>query len=112
MTYNSKRNILGAITLGEKTAYHLFDIGYSKQKGNYSAKLLKKFKWHPEYSTRHRIYQFLNLSYPHIANFLSSFDFNPSGEVVATLDRFGVCLVSDVNTNEDAFSLELGTEGD
>ena len=48
ITYNSRRNILAAIPLTEKIAYHLFDVGYSARKNSPSVKLLKKAKWIPE----------------------------------------------------------------
>ena len=52
VTYNSRRNLLCAIPLAEKAAYHLWDLGYSGQKSNYGAKLLKKSKWQSQYSSR------------------------------------------------------------
>ena len=33
-----------------------------------------------------------------IGNFIAGLDFDPTGESVATLDRYGVCLISDMNT--------------
>lgn len=51
MTFNVRRNILGAISVGKKIAYHLLDIGYSGTKGNYSGKLIRKSKWHAQYGT-------------------------------------------------------------
>lgn len=49
MTYNSKREILGAISTSEEIAYHLWKIEYSRQNSNDSVKLLKKGKWHSQY---------------------------------------------------------------
>ena len=34
VTYNSRRNILGAISVGQRISYHLFDAGYSAMKNN------------------------------------------------------------------------------
>lgn len=51
VSYNSRRNILGAISLDKKVAYHLWVIEYSQQKNNYNIKLLQKAKWHQFYST-------------------------------------------------------------
>ena len=51
MTYNPRRNILAAIPLREKIAYHLFDLGYSVRKNNFSIKLLKKAKWNSDWES-------------------------------------------------------------
>ena len=48
VTYNKRRNFLGALSVVRKTAYHLYSIGYSAQKGSCSVKLLRKSKWHPQ----------------------------------------------------------------
>lgn len=45
LTYNSRRNILGAISFKGKIAYHLFDIEHTKQKANYNVRLLRQTKW-------------------------------------------------------------------
>ena len=39
------------------------------------------------------------------ANFIADLDFDPRGELVATLDRYGVCLISDIDTNNYKFHL-------
>lgn len=52
VSYNSRRNFLCALPLGRKIAYHLYNIGYSAQNSNYSVKLLRKSKWHAQYSTQ------------------------------------------------------------
>ena len=49
VTYNSRRNLLGAIPSGGQIAYHLFNIEYNALKSNYSVKLLRKSKWLPQY---------------------------------------------------------------
>ena len=41
-------------------------------------------------------------------NQITSLDFNPSGEIVATLDRFGNFLLSDLDTLNYNFHLDLG----
>lgn len=51
VTYNSRRGILGTIPCTRKMGFHLFSVGYSGQKGNYSVKLLKKSKWHSQCHT-------------------------------------------------------------
>ena len=48
-TYNPRRNILGALSVRDKIAYHLFNIGYTRQKNKDDVKLLKKLKWPEEY---------------------------------------------------------------
>lgn len=40
-------------------------------------------------------------------NFISGLDFDSSGEVIATIDRHGVCLLSDVNTSSYKFHLNM-----
>lgn len=47
-----------------------------------------------------------------IETWIVTFDFNPSGETMATIDRFGVCLLSDVNTDSYSFHLDMGKQGD
>lgn len=48
MTYNTRRNFLGAIPIGERIAYHIFDTGYSRSKSGCSVKLLRKTKWNSD----------------------------------------------------------------
>lgn len=45
VAYNARRNILGVISLEEKSTYKLIDIGFSAQKNSYMVNLLKKSKW-------------------------------------------------------------------
>ena len=40
-------------------------------------------------------------------NFITSLDFNPQGEKHVTMDRGGICLISDVNTNNYNFHLNM-----
>ena len=51
-----------------------------------------------------------NLLYS-LANAISGLDFNPTGEYVATIDEEGVCLISDVTTNNYIFHKEVGGLG-
>ena len=44
--------------------------------------------------------------YLYQGNTITSFDFNPSGELVATIDSNAKCLVSDINT--DKYSYYVG----
>ena len=51
MTYNSRRNIFGAIPLRGNIVYHLFkvDVGASKLKD--IVRLCRKTKWHSQHRT-------------------------------------------------------------
>ena len=40
-------------------------------------------------------------------NFITGLDFSPNGETAATIDRYGVCLISDVNTDSYHFHLNI-----
>jgi len=49
---------------------------------------------------------------PHLTNFhpdnsITSVDFNPTGETVATFDRYGTFLISDIDTDNYSFHLNL-----
>ena len=50
LTYNTRRNLLGAISAEEKIAYHLFHIDIDSNI-NCNVKLHRKSKWHSQYST-------------------------------------------------------------
>ena len=50
VTYNSRRNILGAMGVGGKTAYHLYNFSTSKSDG--IVKLIRKSRWHSQYSAK------------------------------------------------------------
>ena len=41
-------------------------------------------------------------------NAISGLDFNPLGTLIASIDCSGVCLISDVNTDEYSFHFEMG----
>ena len=49
LTYNPKRNLLGAISLNRKIAYHLFTVDTNCANIKESVKLIRKSKWHPQY---------------------------------------------------------------
>lgn len=51
ITYNSRRGILGTISVSGKISYHLYTIDTNPSQMNNSVKLCRKSKWHPEYST-------------------------------------------------------------
>ena len=38
---------------------------------------------------------------------ITGLDFNPAGELVATIDNDGICLISDVNTGNYNYHLEV-----
>lgn len=40
-------------------------------------------------------------------NCVAGFDFNQNGEIAATVDMLGVCLVSDMNTDSYCFHMNL-----
>ena len=50
ITYNSRRGILGAIPLDQKISYHLFNVGSNASKTKDIVKLIRKSKWHYQYS--------------------------------------------------------------
>lgn len=51
VTYNPRRNFLGAISLSGKIAYHLFKIDINPSKvDNAAVQLCRKTKWSPEYT--------------------------------------------------------------
>ena len=41
-------------------------------------------------------------------NAISGLDFNPSGTLIASMDRSGICLISDVSTDEYSFHSKMG----
>ncbi len=47
-----------------------------------------------------------------LENIITGFDFDPAGESIATIDRYGVCLISAVNTNNYVFHLQVGNQPD
>ncbi len=46
----------------------------------------------------------------HLDNVVTGFDLNPAGDSIATIDKYGVCLISDLNTNNYVFHLQVGSE--
>ena len=40
-------------------------------------------------------------------NFIAGLDFNHNGEIAATIDYYGVCLISDVDTDSYRFHLAM-----
>lgn len=101
MTYNSRRGILGAIPVREQIAYHLFGIDAAASKTEDIVKLYRKSKWHSQYSKAicNWWLEWILL----IEDEITSLDFNPSGEYIATIDRKGVCLISEVGTHNYIF---------
>ena len=53
ITYNSRRGILGAVPLNKKISYHLFNVGSNASKTKDIVKLIRKSKWHSQYSNHH-----------------------------------------------------------
>ena len=46
----------------------------------------------------------------HSGNFIAGFNFNPAVEIVATIDSYGVYLISDVTTSNYSFHTVFGVE--
>ena len=42
-----------------------------------------------------------------LANTISGLDFNLLGTLAASIDRSGVCLISDINTNDYSFHIKM-----
>ena len=112
VTYNPRRNFLGAMCVGGKIAYHLYNFGTSKSDG--IVKLMRKSRWHSQYRTEASNYynKFIShcrpiLIYLYLDNHITSLDFSPNGETVATTDKYGVCLISDLSTNSYRFHLNM-----
>mgnify|MGYP003878846771 CR=1 FL=1 len=40
-------------------------------------------------------------------NYITSIDFNPNGETVATFDKYGKCLIADLNTDSYHSHMDL-----
>lgn len=52
VTFNPRRNILGAICVGGEVTYHLFKVNsHSSKNDDAAVELYRKSKWHPEYHT-------------------------------------------------------------
>ena len=59
VSYNPRRSLPSALSVSEKIAYHLFNIGYSCQKNSSnSVKLLKKSKWHLQHTGQSNLWIF------------------------------------------------------
>ena len=43
-----------------------------------------------------------------LENFITGLSFDPFGENAATIDRYGVCLISNVDTSNHGFHLQIG----
>ena len=50
MTFNSRRNILGAIPLNTQIAYHLFKVDAGAPKAKDIVRLCRKTKWYSEHN--------------------------------------------------------------
>ena len=105
ITYNSRRGILGAVPLYGKISYHLFNVGSHVSKTNDIVKLIRKSKWHSQYGKHQSYIDTSNLLYS-LEEYITALDFNPTGEYVATIDKKGVCLISDVDKNDYSFHLK------
>ena len=54
------------------------------------------------------LFGFNDHAHSYKGNFISSLDFSPSGEFIATIDYHGKCLVADVNTNSYRYHVDKG----
>lgn len=109
MTYNSRRNLLGAISVSGKTAYHLFDIEYDGYRKNIKGRLLRKSKWPVACDTKSNIKAIFErqvLINSIIDNFITDIDFDPNGLLAATTDYQGNWIISDLNTGCANFNLK------
>ena len=90
-------------------AYHLYNFAASKA-GNIVT-LIRKSRWHPQHYTEwsiNRLFPFqTHLTEFFVVNCMTDLDFNPSGEIAATIDRIGTCLISDVTTDSYSFHLSM-----
>ena len=81
-------------------SYHLYNI--STEKAGSTVNLIRKSKWHSEFIHEEEdegINNFCplqtHLTYLTPENFITGFDFNPSGEIVAAIDPLGTCRISE-----------------
>ena len=49
----------------------------------------------------------LVLIFLYLGNVITGLDFSPNGELAATIDYYGTCLISDVNTDSYRFHLAM-----
>ena len=119
LTYNAKQKALGAIGVGDKTSYHLFFIDTNCYDPKNTVKLIRKSKWHSQYSEDERKFKICvgNLLIPSIImlfliidNFICGLDFSPLGTSMASIDRYGVCLISDIRTNGYSYHIETDSQ--
>ena len=47
----------------------------------------------------------------HVEKHITGLDFNPNGEIVAAIDNYGTCRISDVNTDEYVFDVSMSDRG-
>ena len=135
VTFNSRRNLLGVISITNKVAYHLFNIDGD------GTKLCRKSKWLSSpfgmknngksfFSSKSKNSQplpqimlnkdlinpsnkykekFLTILF--LGNYIASFDFNPQGESVAMIDCYGICAIANIDSDMYRFHLDLSWEG-
>lgn len=115
LAYNSRRNIIGAMPIKGKVAYHLFSTQYSSHgKSRYDVKQLRKAKWPSQYNdSRGRqinagCYEILKIFFESLyLDYVTGFDFDPNGQSIAITSCFGECLITDVNTNACNFHMMM-----
>ena len=111
---------MGAICLNRNIAYHLFSVDTYCPNDRESVKLTRKSKWHSQYGNEESKFgsllnNFTNTNFLIITiilcleNAICGLDFNPLGTLTASFDHSGVCLISDVDTNDYSFHLKMGS---
>ena len=105
---------MGAISVNEKIAYHLFSVDTNCSNIKESVNLIRKSKWHSQYTNMESKFDILlelffwDLSMIlYLDNAISGLDFDPLGTVAASIDHYSVCQVSNINSNEHSFHHEI-----
>ena len=109
MAVNSRRNIMAAICVENEIAYHLFKINANPSPLDDAVKLSRKSKRAFQCSTSDGNLHFLRPSHLVVSgeNYFTGLDFDPNGDVIAALDLYGTCWISDVTSNKTFFHLNM-----
>ena len=46
-----------------------------------------------------------------LENYVTGLDFNPTGDIAATIDHYGTCMISDLTTDTYLFHLNMDKRG-
>ena len=79
--------------------------------GDSEIKLLKKSKWQYDIDEGNQHFSLSKIRFPiiHLANCVTSLDFNPVGETAATIDTFGAVVISDLDTDSCKYRMKIGS---